>query len=287
MKIHNKRRLRIKGSALLVIMIISVFIDLLCLQAFAADQAVYDYAGLLSEEEIESLEGIAQEIGTQYNTSIYIITDNDSKGLSRKKYLEDFADSKEVTNSVLIFVNMEPGNRGVEIQGYGQDEYRMNESRIEFVLDEVVPYLSDGDYYSAFNTFLEKTRYYLGKDPSEDNVIRTPNPNYADSDVHYRYENRSDSILRNIWVQLLISLGIGGIVVGIMVFNSGGKVTVNERTYLDQGSSKIKAQWDKYLYTTTTKVRNSTSSSSGHSGGGGGSGVSSGGRSHSGGGRSF
>ncbi|NLU51263.1 MAG: hypothetical protein GXX10_00105 [Clostridiaceae bacterium] len=284
---RSSQKLCLYGAAMLFLMVCTTFF-LFSHGVYAEEQLVYDYAGLLKEDEIENLESIAQEIGSQYNTTIYIITDNNSKGLSRKRYLEDFADSKEVTNSVIIFVNMEPGNRGVEIQGYGQDEFRMNNSRIEFVLDEVVPHLSNGDYYTAFTTFLEKTRYYLGKDPSEDKVIRTPNPNYAGSDKNYQKELRRNNIFYNIWFQLLVSLGIGGIVAGVLVHNSGGKVTVNDRTYLDSQNSRVVDHWDRYIRTTTTKVRNSSSSSgSSSSSRSGGSGVSSGGRSHSGGGRSF
>lgn len=246
---------------LLIFVFIFAFFFQFTYPAFAdtGEQRVYDKAGLLGAQEIETLEALSREIGQRYNASIYMLTDKSSNGLSRKRYIEDFADQMEVTNSTIIFVNMEEGDRGVEIQGYGTNEFYMNDSRIEHVLDKIVPYLSAGEYYTALTTFLEQTETYLGRNPKE------------------------DSLLANSWFQLAVSLAVGGIVVAIMAVHSGGKVTVNERTYLDSSRSKVIARHDDFVRTATTRVRRPQSNSGGRGGGG----VSMGGRSHSGGGRSF
>ena len=246
---------------LLIFVFLFAFFFQFTYPAFAGtgEQRVYDKAGLLSAQEIETLEALSREIGQRYNTDIYMITDKDSGGLSRKRYIEDFADRMEVTNSTIIFINMEAGNRGVEIQGYGNDEFYMNDFRIEHVLDKIVPYLSAGEYYTALTAFLEQTETYLGRNP------------------------KKDSLLANSWFQLVVSLAAGGIIVAIMAVRSGGKVTVNERTYLDSSRSKVVARHDDFVRTATTRVRRPQSSSGGRGGGG----VSMGGRSHSGGGRSF
>lgn len=274
-------------SGLLLIFILSITSIIISpsMEVFAdpSSQRVYDEAGLLDSSEIEDLEATAIEIGAQYNTDIYILTDEDSDGKSRKQYMEDFADDKEVVNSTLIFVNMESENRGVEIQGYGDNEYLINSSRIEYILDAVVPYLSDGEYYQAFGTFLEEVNYYLEVDPNKDAATHAPDNNYASSDKYYEDENVIESIITELWFQIIISLVIGGIAVGIMAFHSGGRITVNERTYLDANHSKVVARRDNYIRTTTTKTRKPQNNN--RSGGGGG--ISSGGRSHSGGGRGF
>ena len=45
-----------------------------------------------------------------------------------------------------------------------------------------------------------------------------------------------DNILLNFWVQLLISLLIGGLVVGVLAYQSGGKMTASGKDYLDSNS---------------------------------------------------
>ncbi|ROR31713.1 uncharacterized protein EDD66_101331 [Mobilisporobacter senegalensis] len=288
MKNYLYRAKALTSGILLTFVLVFSFLmikPILYVHADSTSQKVYDNAGLLTSEELMSLESAALEIGEKYNTDIYILTDEDSDGKSRKVYMEDFADEKEVTDSTIIFVNMESGNRGVEIQGYGTNKSLINSSRIEYILDDVTPYLSDEEYYQAFVTFLEEVDYYLGIDPSKDTATHAPDNNYASSDKYYEEENGANSILSEFWVQLIIALVIGGIAVGIMAFNSGGRVTVNERTYLDANHSRVIAQRDDYIRTTTTKTRRPQNNN--NRSGGGGSGVSSGGRSHSGGGRSF
>ena len=269
---------------LLVLLMPCVFHPLVDVHAGFMGQRIYDNGELLTSEEAESLETTALELGEKHNTDIYILTDEDSDGKSRKKYMEDFADEKEVTNATILFVNMEPGNRGVELQNYGNNEDMITDSRIEYILGEVTPYLSEGDFYQAFQTFLREADYYLDTDPKEDTSIHAPNDDYTSSDKYYEDENSVDSPATEILIQLIISLIIGGIAVGIMAYHSGGRVTVNERTYLDASHSKVLARRDDYIRTTTTKRRKPVNNNHSTSGG---SGVSSGGRSHNGGGRSF
>ena len=87
------------------------------------------------------------------------------------------------------------------------------------------------------------------------------------------------------WVQLVVALVIGGIVVGGMAASNGGTMTVNANTYLDERYSGIRARRDDYIRTSVTKRRKPQETRS--SGGGGGSHHSSGGHSHSSAGRHF
>ncbi len=92
-------------------------------------------------------------------------------------------------------------------------------------------------------------------------------------------------ILFNLWFQIVVSLVIAGIIVGAMAYNSGGRVTVSQGTYMDFSNSKVINRRDNYLRTSVTKTRkpsNNNKSSGGGFGGGGGGGTTSGGHSHSG-----
>jgi uncharacterized protein len=91
-------------------------------------------------------------------------------------------------------------------------------------------------------------------------------------------------VIGSLWFQLLVSLTIGGIVVGVMAFNSGGRMTTVSNTYMDQNHSGLIGRRDDYLRTTVTKVRKPTNNNQGNGGfnaGGFRGGTSSGGHSHS------
>lgn len=272
----NKHFLNLKF--LLIVLLFTLFIPNLLIQKVYADTnltKVYDTAGLLSKEEAKELEELCNTYGKENSLDIIIITTNSIGSQTRQRYMEDFYDKYIYDNSnfggncAMILVNMDPSDRGVEIQGYGEGpsegdaEYYLNGARIDTILDTVVKPLKTGNYYNAFQDFIKEVDYYVGLEYSSKN-----------------------SLIYELWFQMLISLGIGGITVAIMAYNSGGKVTVNSGTYLDHNHSRILAKRDDYIRTTVTRTKKPKNDDN-HGGGGSGAGVSSGGHSHSGGGRGF
>jgi len=254
---------------------------LICLTAFKSitasaapeDQKVYDYYGLFTEDEVSELEATCKEYGEEGKVDIVIVTTDELDGRTRQQYLEDFFDeygfgyNQKAGDAALILINMDSSNRGVEIQGYGNAEYNINNERINHILDDITPMLSDGKNYKAIVNFQKQVAFYMTHIDSSDHFVDTDNLIYF-----------------NIFFQLAVALVIGAVVVIIMALQSGGKVTVNNRTYLDEQNSRVVANQDYYISTTITKVKKPTNN---NSSGGGGGGVSSGGSSHSGGGRSF
>ncbi|WMJ90387.1 TPM domain-containing protein [Anaerocolumna sp. MB42-C2] len=266
--------------------------------AAAKDQKVYDYNGLFNEEQVADLESICSDYGEDGKVDIVVITD-DLGGDSPKTYLEDFYDehkfgyNQEFGDTAMILVNMYSEDRSVTIQGYGDAEYYLNNDRIEHILDDVRPKLTDGDYYGAMEEFAKQAAYYMNE---EKGVDTTPATGDAGSENYYGesgyngpsdyYGEKEDNIFYNTGFQLLMAVIIGAVTVGIMAANSGGRVTVSDSTYLDEQNSGIVARRDDYIRTTTTRVKKpSNNQSGGRSSGGGG--ISSGGHSHSGGSRGF
>lgn len=289
-------------SFLFMITILFSFSDFHKITALAApeDQKVYDNYGLFSEEEIADLEDACSTYGDKGKVDIVIITTEGLGGITRKQYLEDFYDEtglgyeKEFGTAALILIDMDSGNRGVEIQGYGDAEYYINNDRTEYILDDIAPMLNDGDYYDAMIEYCKEVAYYM----KEEKGVNTSPVTGAEGSGNYYgessysgpsdYYGQEESIFFNTLFQLGLAIVIGAIAVAIMAIQSGGKVTVNKYTYMDEQSSRILARQDNYIRTTTTRVRkpqNNSNSGGGRSSGGGG--ISSGGHSHSGGGRSF
>jgi uncharacterized protein len=264
------------------------------------DQKVYDFSGLFSDQEVSELEGIFKKYGVEGLIDIVAITVDSLDSITRKKYLEDFYDEygfgydKEFGDAVLLLINMDPADRGVEIQGYGMAEYYVNNDRIEYMLDDITELLKSGDYYEAMEEYAKQAAYYMNQEKGVKVEPATGDQNtgngYGESSYDGPsdyYGEKEDNIFYNTLVQLGIALAIGGISVGVMAANSGGRITVHNRTYLNEGTSGVVDSRDDYIRTTTTKVRKPQNNNNGGGRSSGGGGISSGGNSHSGGGRGF
>ena len=254
-----------KGSLFLLIIILSLSISLV--EASNSKQRVYDYAELLRPEEVAQLEETAEKYSKKRQTDFIILTTRDPKGKDIVEYMEDFYDDMALGydrphgNTAIITVDMK--NREVYLAGFYKGKEYLDDYRLDLIRDKISPYLSNRDYYTAFDKFIKIGYKYMG-------MKAHVNP---------------DNILFNLWFQIIASLLIGGIVVGSMAYSSGGKVTVNRATYMDFNNSKVLNRRDQYLRTSVSKTRkpsNKNSSGGGGFSGGGGGGTSSGGHSHSG-----
>lgn len=249
----------------------TLFFLLFSASAFAApDQYVYDRAGILREDEIEHLEKLARELSADREIAFIILTTDDTGGQYIRDYLSFFVDNNRVGYESSVgstaIIGIDLFNRDVYIEGFGKAETYVDEERIYKIIEKVTPYLSNGDYEQAFETFLKQAHYYSGFKPGF-------NP---------------DSIFHKLWFQLIIALSVSGIVVGIMVSSRGGKVTVDNNTYIDSDHSGVTSSKDRYVTTTISKVRKPQNDSGGGGGGGfSGGGFSGSGRSFSGGGGKF
>jgi uncharacterized protein len=244
-------------------------------------QKIYDYAELLTAEEVEDLERLATAYSDETEVDIIILTTNETDGRAVEDYMGDFYDeeglgyNKQHGDTVILTLDM--GQREVYVAGFYKGELYIDNSRAELIREEIMPNLSEGYYFEAFTEFIEQTRYYLGIEPEFDDE-----PNQDQYYIDTRdYRSQEDNIFFELWFQLLISAGVGGIAVGIMGYRSSGRKTTNARTYLDDGRSAVTARNDTFIRKTVTKVKKPTSNKGG-GGGIGGGGFTGGGHSHSG-----
>lgn len=237
-----------------ILCFVSVFLSTKCL---AATETINDGASLLSGDEIADLEEQCNQIKTTYNTDMFIVTTNSTNGLTRKEYLSDYSDATGVNDTVLLLINMDSADRGFYIKSYGTAQKHLTNARIDNIMDQIRPQLKNASYREAMETFLNETSTYLKSVPAK------------------------EGLFYQLWFQIIVSLGIGGAIVLVMALNAGGKVTVNQETYLDNSTSRILAQHDHYIRTTLTKTKKQTNNNNG------GDGISDSGRSSNGGGGSF
>ena len=231
----------------------------------AESKHVYDNADILTESEEQELEQLAAQYSEEKEIQ-YIILTADEIHLQRRdvvKYMGDFYDEeapgydKPHGDTAMLTIDME--NREVFLSAFGERPMNyLDDKRLTQIREYITQDLTNENYLAASKKFFEKANRYL-----EVNPIINP-----------------DSILLKWWFQVLIAVLIGAVIVGTMVFNLGGKVTVNHQTYFDPKQSRIRNRHDRYVRKTVTRTKIPKNNSSGGSGGGGG--VTGGGRSFSG-----
>ncbi len=247
-------------------MMLFVFIILIIHPVMAIEetsQKVYDFAGLLTAEEVASLESISNKYSQKRQVDIIILTTKDTQGKDVVQYMEDFYDEKGLGydkphgNTAILTIDLE--HREVYVAGFYKGEEYLDNSRCDLIREKITPDLSGGDYYEAFQAFIKLSYQYMGVKPGV-------NP---------------ENILFKLWFQVLAAIIVAGFSVIAMAYNSGGRITTRGSTYMDSNNSRITNRIDNYVRTVTTKQKKPSNNSNG-SGGGGGGGVSSGGHSHSG-----
>lgn len=237
--------------------------------ASSSKSFVYDEANILTDDEIAKLDQLADQYSEKRETEFIILTTNDTDGKDIEQYLQDFYDAnapgydRPHGNAAILALDVDV--REVYVAGFYHAEKYLDNDRIDSLLDQITPDLSDEQYYEAFQSFITISNRYMGFKPGID-------PEF----IFFKW-----------WFQLLVSIGVGALIVKMMLRHTGGKITVNERTYQDTNRSRVLQRRDHYVRKSVTRRRKPSH----HSGGGdrssGGGGITKGGHSHSGGRRSF
>ncbi|MDY0406572.1 TPM domain-containing protein [Virgibacillus sp. 179-BFC.A HS] len=255
-------------SRILLIVFIFIFSLLPTTTAFAQgqdtiDQRIYDHAGLLSENDIQELEILAKKYSDERETNFVIVTEDDPKPNDVAEYTEDFYDEKlpgydkPAGNAVILTLDMK--NREVYLAGFYKGEKYLGSHRLDLIREKITPFLSDGDYFHAFKEFILTGHAYMG----------------------YWTGIEPDSFFFSWWFQIGVPLVLAAIVLFAMLYSSGGRVTVNSATYIDNQHSKVRKHHDIYLRKTVDRRRKPKNNSN-NRGGFGGGGITRGGHSHSG-----
>ncbi len=192
------------------------------------------------------------------------MTTNNPDNIDIEVLIGDFYDNNapgyDQPHGNAAFLGIDMRNRDVFLAGFAKAEVYLHDERLDQIRERITPDLSSGNYYNAFESFIKTSHRYMGYEP------------------HVNPEN----ILFKLWFQLTVSIGLGVVVVGTMAYNSGGRVTVNARTYQDSSASRVLNRRDQYVRTTTTRRKIPKNNGGGGSGGGGGGGFTGGGSSYSG-----
>lgn len=219
---------------------------------FAANDAkVVDDADILTQTQIADLEKEAQALVKEHSMDVVILTVRGTNGKDIMEYADDYFDDNgygigSKASGVILVLDM--SGREWWLSTCGDTIDALTDYGQEKLMDEVVPYFSDGDYYGGFHT-------YLGQ-----------------LDVYFDAYERGEPIDRgtNYFLVIAVALVVGALVgwITILVMKSGMKTTRPQSgasEYIKEGSFKLVRQRDIYLYSHTSKVKKAESSSSGSS----------------------
>ena len=128
---------------------------------------VVDDAGLLTDTEKETLQAQMQEISSQYDCEIAVVTVNSYDQSDITAFADDTSDQNDFgygkgDGGILFAISM--GDRKWAISTYGTAISTFTDAGQKYITDRVVSKLSDGDYNGAFTEFATLCGRFLKQD---------------------------------------------------------------------------------------------------------------------------
>lgn len=271
------------------VLILLILMLSLALPAYGTEEPpdyLVDDAGLLTGEEEEKLQQWIYEYKVDLQLDIVIVTTNGTNGKGVQSFADDFYDDNGYgfgpTNSgILLLIDME--SREWYMSTCGDAIYIFTDYGLDQLGQTILPWLSSGDYYHAFMSWLSALPTYVEAFRSESPIDGYVPPDEYESpygEEIYYYQDHVGIPVR----PFPIALGIGLIaaVITILIMRSKmntARLQSGAVDYLKKDSFHLRQRSDMFLYSRVSrraKPQNNTS--------GGGSSVhrSSGGVSHGG-----
>lgn len=275
-----------KVISVVLFMLMLAVLPVTCL---AQMSLVQDQAGLMNADQQAILDQKAYELSEAYRMDIVIVTTNSNDGKDVQSYADDFFDENgygadKDDSGILLLVSMDTREWAFSTSGNGI--YAFTDYSLEVLSEELIPYLSSGEYYEGFSHYLSCLPTYLdafqdGK--PVDGYASDYDPSSTEDVVYYEEPlTWSDAII----FSSIIGLVVAGISVAVMVFSMNTKRRQSGAgDYLVDNSFQLQTNRDYFLFSNVTKTKRvEENNSNGGSHGGGGSHVhtSSSGRSHGG-----
>lgn len=213
---------KIKNKILLPILLLCMLILTVPVMAEEPIQTagVFDDAYLFTEEETDDILVELEELQRETGWAIFAFTTYDAEGYTSMEYAEyAFDDVTTSMDGLALLIDMD--NREIAFVHFGEANRYYTDDRVDAILDEAYPYVSDGEYAEAMETMIEEASYYYDKGIPEGQYnydVETGRRDYA-----------KKLTLIEILITALVALGAGGAFFGVTV-------------------GKYRLHWDSYKY---------------------------------------
>lgn len=256
----------------------SVFFNLKTIEKSFADgdmEYAVDSAKVLTTEELESLKSKLAQISDENNIDVGVVTVDYLDGKSAQEFANDlFEQNKfgkgENRDGILLLVATEDREWAMSTHGSAKEAF--NEEGLDYLSGEFLPYLSDDDFYSAFENFADNAQelgtMYVAGDPYGEGE-------YVDDENYPVDENiveEEKGINNEVWIPLSIVMGCAISLIIMMMYKSQLKSVKSESRADDylMDMKLVKSQ-DIFLYRTVTRTMRPKNTDTGGSSSGGGS----------------
>ena len=259
----------------------------LAIPAFAAEGGfadlyyrMNDSADLLTEDEDNELEASLEELSVRQNFDVTIATIESLESVdytSMEAYADDLYDFRQFSygadrDGVLLLVSKGDRKWHISTCGYGITAF--TDAGIQYLGEQMRPFMAEGDYAAAFRTFIQWTDDYV-------TAAREGHP--------YDVKNLPREPLSPMY--LVLAVGIGLVLAGVIVSVMKSQLRSvafqeNAASYVREGSMNLTNQRDLFLYRDVQRTERPKETDSGDSGGSS-THTSSSGTTHGGGGGSF
>ena len=219
---------------------------------------VFDEPDLLTESEEAALNARLESIGALYRMEVVVAAFETIDGASPMAYADDFYDYNGYgygadRDGLILILVMDTSDWWIST--CGNAIWAFTDAGIDYIGDQIVPYLSAGDFYGAFDEFA---------DQCEDFIVQ-----YQTGEPYDRFT--VEDMAFDHGTAILIALAVG-LVIGFFYTASlkGQLKTVQFRReaadYVKKGSMNVTESKDFFLYRKVNRtVRQNNSSSGGSS----------------------
>lgn len=251
----KKRITKLFLAAICLILTVSVF------SVSAADRSfLVDNAGLLSGSEQAELNNSLSEISDHQSCDVVIVTVQSLEGKTAQAYADDYYDQNgygkgDGRDGILFLLSMEARDWAISTCGYGITAF--TDAGQRYIIEEIKPDLSNGDYNAAFTGFADQCDDFLTQ-------AHTAEP--------YDGENMPVEKVDPLFMLLIcfvIGLIVALIVTGVMKSQLKSVAVRNEAAdYMRKGSLNVTGSRELFLYShvdRTEKPKDDDNSSTGSS----------------------
>lgn len=215
---------------------------------------VYDQEGLFDEFDTEIISGKLAELNRIYGVDVAVVTASSLDGKTAEEYADDFYDENGIgqrasKDGILLLISESERVWAISTSGSCIDAF--TDSDLDYIAENLLPYLSDGDWSGAAISFADDCGPCLSAYEPDDGNYSDDTDN-TDNDYDY---TPSVMYFNSVW--LIGSLLVGLIVALIVTLSmKRGMKSVSMKSsaadYLRSGSFTPGRSEDLFLYHTVS-----------------------------------
>lgn len=204
-----------------------------------------DYQNYLDSYEQAELEQRLIALKNKYQLDVVIVFSDYLRGKSAEAAADDYFDYAGYgADGILFLVSKEDRKWHISTSGRGIDIF--TDYGLEQLENEILPYLSQDDFYKAFDTFIYHVEDYImeyQRDEAYDYGNKINNPKQA-----------SQELMKNMAIALVSGLVFSGIVCAALASTLRSvRRKASASDYLKNGSLDIQHSHDMFMYSNTTR----------------------------------